>query len=76
MRRGVIFGSLIRLALALCVVALAIPGVGIGSLDNPWTWLAFVGVIATTVPWDALVALLGLLRRDPRATLMLHRGTR
>lgn len=72
-RRGVLFGSAAKVAIALVVVGLALPGLEIGSIDSPWTWIAFVGAIATTIPFDALLALLGLLQRDPRARLVLHR---
>lgn len=73
-RRSVLFGSTAKLAVALIVVALALPGLEIGSLDSPWTWAAFVGAIATTVPFDSLFALRRLLARDPRVRLVLHRG--
>lgn len=72
-RHSVLIGSVAKIAIALVVVALALPGLQIGAIDSPWTWVAFAGAIATTVPFDALGALLRLLRRDPRTRLVLHR---
>lgn len=73
-RISVLLASVAKLAVALVVVALALPGLQIGSIDSPWTWIGFAGAIATTVPFDALWALRELLVRDPRARLVLHRG--
>jgi hypothetical protein len=72
-RRGVLSGSILKLLLAVVVLALAAPWLSIGSLDNPWTWVAFVGAIATTVPFDSLGALLGLLKTAPRTRIVLYR---
>ena len=73
-RWGVLIGSVMKIGIALVVIALALPGLEIGSIDSPWTWVAFVGAIATTLPFDSLWALKDLLRRDPRARLVLHRA--
>ncbi|MBS0025618.1 hypothetical protein [Microbacterium paraoxydans] len=73
-RGSVLLTSIAKLVIALCVVALAVPGLGIGSVDNVWTWVAFVGAIATTVPFESLGALRELLAKDPRARFVLHRG--
>ncbi|MCK8477091.1 hypothetical protein [Microbacterium aurugineum] len=73
-RQSVLRTSIAKLLIALFVVALAVPGFGIGSVDNVWTWAAFVGVIATTVPFESLGALRGLLARDPRVRFVVHRG--
>ncbi len=73
-RGSVLLTSIAKLVVALCVVALAVPGLGIGSVDNVWTWIAFVGAIATTVPFESLGALRELLARDPQARFVLHRG--
>ena len=75
-RGFVLLTSIAKLVIALCVVALAVPGLGLGSVDNVWTWVAFVGAIATTVPFDSLGALRELLVRDPQARFVLHRGAR
>lgn len=75
-RPGVLYGSYAKLAIALVLVALALPGLDVGAIDSPLTWIAFVGVVATTVPFDSLWALVRLLAKEPRARLVLHtRGT-
>ena len=71
-RPGVLYGSYAKLAIALVLVALAVPGLDVGKIDSPLTWIAFVGVVATTVPFDSLAALVRLLAKEPRARLVLH----
>lgn len=73
-RPGVLAGSSLKLVAAFAVIVLALPFFDIGSAANPWTWVAFAGAIATTVPFDSLRALLGLLEPDPLVRLVLHRG--
>jgi hypothetical protein len=73
-RLGVLAGSAVKTIVAIVVVALALPGIEIGSVDSPWTWVAFAGVIATTVPFDSLKALVRLMKPEPRVRLVLHRG--
>ena len=73
-RPAVLWSSYGKLAIAVVALALAAPGLRIDSIDSPLTWLAFVGAIATTVPYDSLAALWRLKERDPRTRLVLHRG--
>ena len=72
-RRGVLRDSVLRLLVAAVAVVLAVPGFEAVALENPLTWIVFAGVIVTTVPFDSLLALAGLLVPDPRAELILHR---
>ncbi|WP_311243188.1 hypothetical protein [Microbacterium sp. WCS2018Hpa-23] len=75
-RPGILLGSALKLFAAAAVVALALPVLQIGGADNPWTWVAFAAAIATTVPFDALKALIALIKPDRRVILVLHREGR
>lgn len=75
-RPGVLSGSALKLIAAAVVVALALPVLQIGGAENPWAWVAFAAAIATTVPFDALKALIALIRPDRQVRLVLHREGR
>lgn len=71
-RPGVLYTAYAKLSIAVVLVALAVPGLEVGAINRPLTWISFVGVIATTVPFDSLAVLIRLLAKEPRARLLLH----
>lgn len=73
-RPGVLAGSVLKVVAAAAVIVLALPIIQLGAAENPWTWVAFAGAIATTLPFDALKDLIGLVKSDGRVRLVLHRG--
>ncbi|MGW8484252.1 hypothetical protein ACWGJP_14060 [Microbacterium sp. NPDC055903] len=75
-RWWVITASASKLVFAVLVIWLAVPGLGVGAVDNPLTWIAFIGLIATTVPVDSLLSLLSLFEKAERTRLIVHRGAR
>jgi hypothetical protein len=73
-RRSVLLDSGFKVLIAIVAVLIAAPGVEFSTVDHPLTWIIFLGVIISTIPYDSLAALLGLFKRDNRAALILQRS--
>lgn len=71
-RRSVLLDAGFKVLIAAVAILVAIPGLELSSIDHPLTWALFLGVVISTLPYDSLAALIGLLKRDSRTALILH----
>lgn len=74
-RRRVLIASVLAVLLATALVLVALPGLQTSALDNPFTWVVFALVALSTIPYSSIRALVGLLKPDARATLILQSET-
>lgn len=72
-RNSVLLDAAFKLLIAVVAILIAVPGIEFGIIDYPLTWMIFLGVIISTIPYESLFALLRLLKRDARTSLVLHR---
>ena len=74
-RTRILRESAAKLAVASVLIVLGLPIWKFDALDNPWTWVAFAGLAIGTLPFGALRDLVGAMRRDATAQLVIHHTT-
>lgn len=71
-RRRTLAGAALSAALALLLIVFAVPGVPLGAVDSPWTWVAFAAAAVGTIPYASLATLASLLRKDETTMVLIH----
>lgn len=71
-RTRVVLEGLARIAVALCLIFIALPFVPFLAADGPFAWAVFAVVAVGTFPLAAFMAVFSVLRPERTAVLIVH----